>query len=88
MVGDDTVERARTLLEKNCSVAMTFAQSEERSRCVRVCARWSAFLARHGASDEVLAVLAKIAIEINSGDEPGKQWLPEDIGVPLGGRSQ
>lgn len=70
----DIVEKARRLLEKDCAMAMTFAQSEERNRCVRIAARWSVFVQQNGANVETLGILAKLATEIIGGVDPGLPW--------------
>jgi hypothetical protein len=70
----DIVDEARRLLEKDCAMAMAFAQSEERNRCVRIAARWAVFVQKNGGSVETLGVLTKIALEVIGGDDPGMPW--------------
>jgi hypothetical protein len=84
------VDKARKTMERDHALAMALARSEERARCVRVLARWSAFVSAHGASTETLGVLAKAAIEIISGDEPGLRYTgePEIRMQTSGGRNE
>lgn len=63
--------------EKEQGTAMELAKAVERTRCVRIVASWASFARRHNATPETLAILAKLAAEIN-GDPT---YTPEDHGI-------
>lgn len=70
------IEAANKAMREH-TLAMALAQSEERTRCIRILARWATFCGAQNAH-EVRAILAKVAIEINAGA------IPEDAGVTFG----
>ena len=69
------VEKALRELEKHHALAMLVATQEERARCLRVLASWSAYVQRHGADAATLAVLCKAALEIGAGHDPDHQTM-------------
>lgn len=74
-------------LDQEHVLACVLARQREQLRCTRIVGRWVQFVQANGADPAVIAVLGKLAREIEEGsDPPFASWEPPTDHRHLTGR--
>lgn len=69
-------------MEREHVLVAILARERERTRCLRIIARWEAFARRYAAPELALTMLHKAATEIQEGESP--PWGTYEPPVPHG----